>query len=84
MDVRTLWVDYSDPNRPGELVPNIVLAVDEHLHDENPAFWDEQKAKLEAAGVLEHPHREIILQVSPAAIERAFDAPKVTADVVES
>ena len=82
MKVRTLWVDYS--GYPGELAPNIMLAVDEYLEEENPSVWDEEVARLEDDGVLEYPHREVVLEVPGNVIRDAFDPVQTEARVVES
>lgn len=43
MRIRTFWEHYASDDR---LMPNVMLAVDEYLDDENPDYWNQQVEKL--------------------------------------
>lgn len=77
MKIRTLWVNYGD-----DLMPNVVLAVDQYLNDENPTYWDEHFDKeTKAAEEANYTWRVIELDVPEGAITGAFLVPQVRADV---
>lgn len=80
MKIRTLWVDYSSLGE--QLMPNIVLAVDEYLDDENPAYWVEQFDKeVQGAQEAGYTWRVIELEVPEGMILGAFQVQQVQADV---
>lgn len=80
--VRTLWVDYSSPGE--SLMPNLVLAVDEYLDDENPHYWNEhfelERKKAEESG---YAWRVVELMVPEGAVLGAFAVEQVAAEVVQ-
>lgn len=80
--IRTLWVDYSSEG--DSLMPNVVLAVDEYLDDENPKYWNEHfERERRAAEEAGYRWRVIVLEVSERAITGAFGLPHVQAEVVD-
>lgn len=81
MKVRTLWVDYSSAGE--QLMPNLVLAVDEYLNDENPHYWEEHfERETKAAERAGYAWRVIELSVPEGAILGAFTVPQVAAGVI--
>lgn len=77
MKLKTLWVNYGD-----DMMPNLVLAVDEYLNDENPSYWIEHFEK-ETKGAEEagYTWRVIELTIPEGAVLGAFSVPQVRADV---
>lgn len=75
--IRTLWVNYGD-----DMMPNVVLAVDQYLNDENPSYWGEHFGKeTKAAEEAGYTWRVIELEVPEGAVLGAFQVPQVRADV---
>lgn len=75
MKIRTLWVNYG-----GDTMPNVVLAVDEYLNDENPSYWtehfDKETKEAEEGG---YTWRVIELDIPEGAVLGAFQVHKVQA-----
>lgn len=80
--VWTLWVDYSSEGE--DLMPNLVLAVDEYLDDENPDYWVEhfelERRKAEEFG---YSWRVVEMRVPEKAILDAFQVKQVEVEVVQ-
>lgn len=71
MKIRMLFVDYSEPGHP--VMPNVMLAVDEYLNDENPHYWNEHFDKeRKAAEENGYAWRVFEVEVNEDVIRNAF------------
>lgn len=76
MKIRMLFVDYSGPGE--ELMPNLMLAVDEYLDEGNPSYWNEhfenERTSAEESG---YAWRVFEVDVNENVIRNAFTIPVV-------